>query len=326
MRVLKAATGQRLPLAGSQYRNAAAWSPDGKIFATLRGNPVCLLDAVTGRVERELQETTVGATALAWSSDGKRLAGGGWESVHVLSMETGKKLWTKDKRATALAWSPDGRRLATSDNNLKGAVRIWESDTGKLLHEVPLQSQGLAWSPDSKTLLAGPMDQGEALLIDADSGAVRLKLGEGQDVRGLVCAYWSANGKTLTTLANQGQLRIWDTSSGKALRKQQWTGVQGVIASAVWSPDGKTLAWQTGREIHLHDGDGHPFGVLLPFNLFGQLAVTADGRYHGNARIERLIRMVVQKRDGTTETLTPRDFEKKYGFKNEPDKVRLIDE
>lgn len=36
--------------------------------------------------------------------------------------------------------------------------------------------------------------------------------------------------------------------------------------------------------------------------------------------------MVVQKRDCTTETLTPREFEQKYGFKNESDKVRLIDE
>jgi WD40 repeat protein len=312
VRVLKVATGQRLPLAGSEYSRTAAWSPDGKIFATLRSNRVCLLDAVTGRVVRALEEPMDSATALAWSGDGKRLAVGGWESVHVWSMETGKQLWAKDKRAFAVAWSPDGRRLAASDNNIKGAVRIWESDTGKLLHEVPLQSQSLAWSPDAKTLLAGPMDQGEAILIDADSGTVRLKLGEG--VRALMCAYWSANGKTIITLANQGQLRVWDVFSGKALRELQWTDVQGIIASAVWSPDGKTLAWQTGREIHLHDGDGHPLGVLLPFDAFGQLAVTADGCYRGNARVERSIRMVVQKRDGSSETLTLREFERKYGL------------
>jgi hypothetical protein len=33
--------------------------------------------------------------------------------------------------------------------------------------------------------------------------------------------------------------------------------------------------------------------------------------------------MVVQKRDGTSETLTPAEFAQKYGFTNEPDKVRL---
>ena len=35
--------------------------------------------------------------------------------------------------------------------------------------------------------------------------------------------------------------------------------------------------------------------------------------------------MAVQKADGTTETLTPHEFEQKYGFKNEPDKVRPIE-
>ena len=35
--------------------------------------------------------------------------------------------------------------------------------------------------------------------------------------------------------------------------------------------------------------------------------------------------MVVQKRDGSSETLTPFEFARKYGFKNEPDKVRLTD-
>jgi hypothetical protein len=33
----------------------------------------------------------------------------------------------------------------------------------------------------------------------------------------------------------------------------------------------------------------------------------------------------MQKRDGTSETLTPAEFEQKSGFKNEPEKVRLTD-
>jgi hypothetical protein len=33
----------------------------------------------------------------------------------------------------------------------------------------------------------------------------------------------------------------------------------------------------------------------------------------------------VQKRDGSSETLTPREFEQKYGFKNEPEKGRLLE-
>ena len=63
----------------------------------------------------------------------------------------------------------------------------------------------------------------------------------------------------------------------------------------------------------------------MPREPFEQLAVTADGHYGGSARVERAILMVVQKRDGTSETLTPPEFEQKYGFKNDPARVRLTD-
>jgi len=105
----------------------------------------------------------------------------------------------------------------------------------------------------------------------------------------------------------------------------QLPGVIGYIPSAAWSPDGQMLAWANGDAIHLHDAAGASLGVLLPLGAFGQLAVTADGRYRGNDRIERAIRIVAQKRDGTSETLTVGEFEQKYGFKNDPATVRLTD-
>jgi hypothetical protein len=203
-------------------------------------------------------------------------------------------------------------------------VRIWEAETGKLLHEVPLQSQALAWSPDGKTLLAGPHDLGEAPLIDAESGAVRFQLNEG--VRGLKAVRWSPDGKAFTTLSNEGLLRVWDAINGEARRTLPASAWIGNVYAAAWSADGRVLATGSEAAIHLCDGDGHPLGVLMPFDLFGQLAVSADGHYRGNARVERQIRMVVQKRDGTSETLTPAEFEQKYGFKNDPAQLRLLGE
>ena len=54
------------------------------------------------------------------------------------------------------------------------------------------------------------------------------------------------------------------------------------------------------------------------------MTITPDGHYTGNEQVERGIVMVVQKDDGTQEMLEPADFEQKYGFKNEPDKVHLL--
>jgi hypothetical protein len=53
------------------------------------------------------------------------------------------------------------------------------------------------------------------------------------------------------------------------------------------------------------------------------LAVTPEGYYRDDEQVEQGIVMVVQKDDGTQELQEPAAFARKYGFKNEPDKVRL---
>jgi WD40 repeat protein len=310
-----------------EYVRGGAWSPDGKHLAVVGGDSVGhVLDAINRRPVRKLEGPPLadGATSFAWSADGKRLAVGGLASLNVWSAETGKQLWRKDERAVTVAWSPDGRWLAATDNTVgKGAVRIWEAETGKLLHESPMiAEEGVAWSPDGKHLAALPVVGEESLIIDAGTGAVHLKLKTGG---GHGWARWSSDGKTLTTLDKQGQLREWDAATGEVRRRVQFPGVRETIGAAAWSPDGKVLACAGRGTIHLYDAGGRPLGVLLPFDLFGQLAVTADGRHRGNARVERQIRMIVQKPDGTSEMLTPTEFEQKYNFKNDPAKVRLTD-
>jgi WD40 repeat protein len=331
LHVLDAATGRRLALAGTGYIRTGSWSPDGKTFAAIgRDTNVYLLNADSGRDVRKLDgplnaSEALTSTALSWSSNGKRLACGGAASLHVWSVESGKQLWSQDKRSLALAWSPDGRRLAATDNTDKGAVRLWDAESGKLLHQYPLSAEGgLAWSPDGKTLAALPINgRPEGLLIDAETGSVRLKLKDG--VSATCSVHWSADAKSFTTVCWPGLLRVWDATDGRVRHTAQVAGALGGVQSAVWSPDSRMFAWSRISEIHLHDATGHPLGVLLPFDVFGQLAVSADGYYRGNARVERAIRMVVQKSDGTSETLTPLEFEQKYGFKNAPEKVRLMD-
>jgi WD40 repeat protein/tRNA A-37 threonylcarbamoyl transferase component Bud32 len=321
LRIVDVATGRRAP-ALAEYERAGAWSPDGKTFAAIARGNVHVLEAATLRVVRTLEGDTGDATGLAWSDDGKLLASAGHRGLRVWSLEKGKLQWRDDKRAFDLAWSPTGARLATTDKDSKGAVRIWEGHTGKLLREVPLQSQGLAWSPDGQALVAGePYGLSNAcLVIEAGSGAIRAKIKEG--VAGLLCAHWSPDGKTITTFDTLGLLRVWDAATGKPRRGVQLPDRTGISAAA-WSPDGRALASAGNGAIHLCDGDGQPLGVLMPVGPFAQLAVRADGHYRGNARVDREIMIVVQRRDGTSETLTPAVFEQRYGWHNDMERVRL---
>jgi hypothetical protein len=171
-------------------------------------------------------------------------------------------------------------------------------------------------------LATGPAHGGDGLVIDADSGTVRLRLtgdlGDGSAVR------WSPDSKALVLFdEDRRRVSVWDAATGHRLRERTlgafWPGLP------ICSPNGQVMAWNRGFEVGVSDGQGAPLGVLLPFDVFGQLAVTADGHFRGNARVERLIRMVVQKQDGTSETLTPAEFERKYGWKNDPGQVRLAD-
>jgi WD40 repeat protein len=330
--VVETATGL-WRVAPAEARYLVSWSPDNKALAALAGdNTLRLWNAVTTRPLPMLEDKVELPSAWAWSADGKRLAGARDQSLWVWSVETGKRLWHDDKHAVAsLAWSPDGRQLAAADNAEKGAVRFWDAETGKLLHEVPLQFPStVAWSPDGKTLAVGyPSGQGgEYCLFDTTSRAIRATIrqhgwpGPGQGMQ------WAADGKSLLTMDTfDYHARVWDATDGKQLRAVPLTRLPepGLAFVAAWSADGRVLAGTNGYEVHVSTSDGGTRGVLLPGEPFGRLAVTAYGHYRGTARVDDQIRMVVQKRDGTTETLTPADFEQKYGWKNDPWKVRLTD-
>ncbi len=69
---------------------------------------------------------------------------------------------------------------------------------------------------------------------------------------------------------------------------------------------------------------GQPRGMFLPLVDQKGLALTADGHYRGTPdRIERDIRYVAQLADGSQVTLTPAEFAKRFGWKNDPERVKL---
>jgi WD40 repeat protein len=119
---------------------AAAYSPDGKTLAVIRGGesngpsgkPV-LVDPASGKVLKELAPGHLdGGTALAWHPDGKHLASAGRDTlVRIWDVAAGKpvaevgkgrggqfKDWICD-----LSWSADGDWLAAADQ--AGAVQVW---------------------------------------------------------------------------------------------------------------------------------------------------------------------------------------------------------
>jgi hypothetical protein len=69
---------------------------------------------------------------------------------------------------------------------------------------------------------------------------------------------------------------------------------------------------------------GRPAGVLVALSHGLYLAVSPDGHYRGWPEVEKELVYVVET-DRGQETLTPKEFEKRFGWKNDPERVRPLD-
>jgi hypothetical protein len=100
-----------------------------------------------------------------------------------------------------------------------------------------------------------------------------------------------------------------------------------------WSADGKTLIASAvgGLPYFLDAATGQQRGLLLGLWDAKGIAINAEGHYCGSRAgkfsrgrsVEQQIVYVVQTRDGQ-QTLTPEEFARKYRWKNDPTRVRLL--
>ena len=68
---------------------------------------------------------------------------------------------------------------------------------------------------------------------------------------------------------------------------------------------------------------GRPLQPLVSLNSAQAIVLSPDGHYRGSPRVERELICVVET-DGGQGTLSPKEFAAKYGWKNDPDRVRLL--
>ena len=136
------------------------FSPDGTRLAA--GYPGVILDVRTGKELVRLEEHSCWHRCLAFSPDGKILAGDGLGRIRFWDTATGKEIFKDSahrEKVSSLSFFPDGKTLATASADR--TVRIWDTATGKELFQfrghgpfIPGEGNHLAVSPDGHTVAA----------------------------------------------------------------------------------------------------------------------------------------------------------------------------
>jgi WD40 repeat protein len=273
-----------LTTAGS---GTGALSPDGDVFAApdVDGKSIALLDPLTGRKRIQAHESDSPAL-ISISADGTTMTSSSWKgSIRVWDAATGKlrtRFKTPSTRVSCAALSPDGKWLALS-GRADGAVHLWDVATGRELHSFVGHRGGpltIAFLKDGKEIatvnregrpIAGNITAWADWSFrrwDAATGAERAVTSP--NPKGEVWhTSFSADGRLLASVIQDGTLRLWDVESGKELRS--WMGPTRetttttfdgkggktvaknpypAITTPVFSTDGKTLLAGYGTKIH----------------------------------------------------------------------------
>jgi WD40 repeat protein len=283
------------------------------------GSVVRLWDATTGEIIPRLPDrvATSGATAVAFSPDGRRLASASKEgTVKVWDVATGQLHRTLTSHAssiTSVAFSPDGRRLASA--SMDGTIELWAlhaTSAQEQFHfeqtrrglpvkawaldptsaQEPLTLKGhtgsayqVAFSPDGMQLASASAD-GTVKIWDARSDP------EARTLEGC-CVKFSPDGKWLASASfDVNTFTMWDTTTGQAICT--FPGHDEQVLGIAFSPDGQWIAsgsadktvrvWDvaTGRPVHIFKGHDSPV-FCMAFSPDGKWV--ASGGYDSAVKV-----------------------------------------
>jgi WD40 repeat protein len=307
------------------------FSPDGKMLAATYGRPDWALDGSHSAWPRLgvwkigseqpilLSEEQGDGINLEWSPDGKFLAVAALLTGVAADPKTGKAV--KDPR------------LGKDIPGYRSTLRLWDARTRKSVFDFQMNNriESLAWLPGSKQLVTVHHVVGQSWVQFwnvAPSGQLT-RQGEPRPLPSPRGCVLSPGGEFLLgfPLVNECDICLWETATGRLLRRLD--NAAGVVVS--WSPSGKTLALGLATfpgygqtETCFRDtATGRLHARVIRLGTPHELAISPDGHYRPGPGSKEEPVYVVQTKSGQ-ETLTAEEFARKYGWKNEPDRVRLM--
>jgi WD40 repeat protein len=229
---------------GKGTLQAMALSPDDQLIAvgTSIGTFVYRADDLSLAWYGE----TNSVEAVDFSSDGARLATGGYARLTIWDAATGKPIGEPLQPGSTpsdVAFSPDGAKLAVGSTSK--ALQVWDI---ALREKEEYEGhanwvQAVAWSPDGALIATGSQDAdyefGELFIWDASTGELLDQFAEAH-TSSIVALAFSPDGSLLASGSFDEDAIVWDVASGE--KQLVLAGPRGSVRSVGWSADGTKLA------------------------------------------------------------------------------------
>ncbi len=267
-----------------------AVSPDGA-FLAIAGSQVVIRDLNGGRTMLPFGAPDDQVNGIAFSHDGKTLAGAGhsgtvrlWD-VPEWRLRTG--FYGHGTTVQSVAFAPDDRTLASVDDS--GIARLWDSTTGA--YDTIMTGQARLWcvafSADGRTLATTSQD---ATIRLWDMVRDRPRIAIRRRSTGVPSIAFSADGKTLTAADEAGTVWTFDARQGRPIAIRPFQASTPTVSAAL-SRDASLLAtagadrtiaiWdlQDGRRVRAFTASSWPLKGLSIAQGGGSVALAGkDGR------------------------------------------------
>lgn len=235
-------------------------------------NIVRMFEVESGKEIQQFKGHTDRVLAAKYSKNGDRIMTGSADrTIRIWETKSGKELSKfvveKVHQVEAIAFSSDGRKALSA--HAARVVSLWDVESGKRLQQFE-NGRGVVWrlafSPDGKQALSGggyhnnPKDgkvtyhDTTARLWDLDAGKLIRKF-EGHETNVLALAFSPDGSRVISgsggiyfprpmgaikEVTTDNSIRIWDTASGKELRKLN--GHSDIVFAIAVAPNGKSFA------------------------------------------------------------------------------------
>ena len=233
----------------------------------------------------------MGISSMAFSSDGKVLAGRGMDQViRLWNTDTGKEIsqignipqgqrgvFYGNTGGITMTFLAEGKTIASVGMDLQNGqqptsiLRIFDVASGKELRQIKTGGQnvfttgGLAAVPGSK-MIAWAGTDGTVGLYDSESGKEIRRLGQQQQNVFFRTLLFSPDGKIMATqTTNSPRIHLWDVSEGKELRQlgERPQGKQGRQRVFI---GGIGIGGMGGSETVAFSSDGKTIAEATPGN------------------------------------------------------------